>query len=272
MADLDRLLRSDIAAVAAEQARTPGFDTIERRGLQRRRRRTGLVTAVLAAAAVFAVVAGSQLLPGRQDAAPTYPVDRPTQPWKALRSPGQVVSDRAVPWLDPADTTDGAVDIRRVLVSRGSDAGSLGEFTIDLAESYPGEGRLDALGRIIEYGVVIDTDGDLRPDCHMGISNDNDTTAEPVDLHVWLKNLRTGVADDRLGGPYGYPFDFVHPGQSIPDGHLPPRMQFSFLNGTPTPCDAYGPGDHFYVYSSLTQNGQVTTWDFAPDKGWLGFR
>jgi hypothetical protein len=68
-------------------------------------------------------------------------------------------------------------------------AQSPGEFTTDLAEDYPSETRLDALGRVVEYGVVIDTDGDLRPDCHLGISNDNDTTAELVDLHVWLKTL-----------------------------------------------------------------------------------
>lgn len=116
MADLDRLLRSDVAAIAAEQAHPPDFDTIEHRGLRRRRRRAALVAAGLAAAAVVAVVAGGQLLPGRQDASPTYPVDRPTGRWTAIRSPGQVVEERAGRWLDPVDAADGAMDIRRVEV------------------------------------------------------------------------------------------------------------------------------------------------------------
>lgn len=272
MVDLDRLLRSDIAAVAAEHAHAPEFYAIEHRGLQRRRRRTGLVAGLLAAAAVVAVVAGSQLLPGRQDAAPTYPMDRLTQAWTAIHAPGQVVEDRAVRWLDPADAADGAIDIRQVDVSGSREDQTLADFTIELAETYPGEGRLDALGRVIEYGVVIDTDGDLRPDCHIGINNENATSGEPTDLHVWAKNLRTGAEDDRVGGPYGYPFDFAHPGEPVPDGGTPPRMQFNFLGQTPTPCDAYGPGDHYYAYSALFQNGQVTSWDFAPDDGWLGFR
>lgn len=272
MADLDRLLRSDVAAVAAEQAHPPDFDTIEHRGLRRRRRRAALVTGALAASAVVAVVAGSQLLPGRVDAAPTYPVDRPTGQWSAVRTPGLVVDEGAGQWLDPADAADGAMDIRRVVAGEVGGNQTQDDFTIRLAETHPGEGRLDALGRVIEYGVVIDTDGDLRPDCHLGISNENATTGEPVDYHVWLKNLRTGLEDDRVGGPYGDPFDFSHPGEPVLDGATPPVMRFSFLGGSPAPCDAYGPGAHFYVYSSLTENGQVTSWDFAPDNGWLGLR
>lgn len=266
MADLDRLLRSDVAVIAAEQAHAPDFEAIQRRGVQRRRRRSTLLAGALAAAVVGAVVALSQVLPGRTDAAPTYPVDRstdrPTGPWSALRAPERAVGRESV--LDPADTTNAVIDIRRAEAGEFGGNPTTDDFRIELADTYAGE---STAGQQIEYGVVIDTDGDLQPDCHLGISNPNDGTAQPPGLHVWLRNLRTGRADDRVGGPYGVPFDF-----SFPEAGPGATVSFFFLDQTHPPCDGYGPGDHFYAYSSLTENGQVTAWDFAPDSGWLGFR
>lgn len=266
MADLDRLLRSDVAGIAAEQAHAPDFETIEHRGVQRRRRHTSLVAAALAAALVVAVLALGQVLPGRPDAAPTYPVDRstdhPTGPWNPIRAPQTAVGEQSVP--DPADTTNDAIDIRRVEVGESGGSRTLDDFVIEVANSYPGESMV---GKMVDYGVVIDTDGDLKPDCHLGISNRNDPAAQPPGPQVWLRNLRTGSADDRVGGPYGIPFDFAYP-KSGPGA----TVKFFFLDPIPWPCDGYGPGDHFYAYTSLTENGQVTAWDFAPDHTWIQIR
>lgn len=262
MADLDRLLSSDILDIAARQAHAPDFETVRRRGLQRRRRRTSLVAGALVAALLVVAAALSQVLPGRPEAGPTYPVvrstDRSTGPWTPIRAPREAVDEQMV--LDPADTTNKTIDIRRIEAGGSEAYPAQDRFRIQVTDTYSGE---SPRGKGIEYGVVIDTDGDLKPDCHLGISNPNDPAAQLPGLHVWLRNLRTGKADDRVGGTYGKPFDFASP-----EGGPGSTLSFTFLDGSQAPCDDYGPGDHFYAYASLTENGQVTAWDFAPDHTW----
>ena len=262
MADLDRLLRPDIADRAAEQAHAPSFEAIEHRGVQWRRRHTSLVAGALATALVLAVVALSQVLPGRPDAAPTYPVEHPNAAWTPIRAPREAVDDQSV--VDPTDAANKIIDIRRLEVGEFGGPQTQNDFRIEIADSYNGE---SPVGQAIEYGVVIDTDGDLKPDCHLGISNPNDPAAQPQGLHVWLRNLRTGGVDDGVGGPYGDPFDFA-----FDKGGPASAVKFFFLTDKPEPCEDYGPGAHFYAYSSLTENGQVTAWDFAPDRAWIRLR
>jgi len=53
-----------------------------------------------------------------------------------------------------------------------------------------------------------------------------------------------------------------------------PEMQFGFLRGLkhPAPCDPFGESSTFYAWSSVTEAGQVTAWDYAPDSAWLPIR
>ena len=56
-----------------------------------------------------------------------------------------------------------------------------------------------------------DTDRDGSADCQLGINTD---APKPGQLRVWVKNLATGVTDERVGPPYGVPFDFADPSES----------------------------------------------------------
>ena len=227
MAELDRLLRSDVTAVAAEQAHpglrhdrapTPPTATSPYRPGHRGRWRL------------------PPSLPGRRQSAAARQAGRcadlpgrpPRRDRDALRAPVTVVNERAGPSLDPADATDGAINVRQVDVGRARDAEPSEDFARDLAESHPGEGRLDALGRVIEYGVVIDADGDLQTHCPLGISNENDTAAEPVDSTSGEEPAHR-AADGRVGRRLRLPVRLVHPEQE--SRMATPRMQFSFLNG-----------------------------------------
>ncbi|HSV40196.1 MAG TPA: sialidase family protein [Nocardioidaceae bacterium] len=81
MADLDQLLRSDIAAAAADAARVPDFSPLERRGTRQRRvRSTG--TAVVAAAIVVVIAAtATQFVREDRGATPVTPTTpTPTTP------------------------------------------------------------------------------------------------------------------------------------------------------------------------------------------------
>ena len=80
---------------------------------------------------------------------------------------------------------------------------------------------------IIEYGLVLDTDRDRVADCQLALSSD----APGGEFRVLLKNLDTGKSDERVGGPYGYPFEFGFPDAS--DRRLPqgarPSLYVDFL-------------------------------------------
>jgi hypothetical protein len=78
-----------------------------------------------------------------------------------------------------------------------------------------------------------------------------------------VKNLRTGVKAQQVGGPYGYPIDFGFYGRQI---------ALVFLVDTPAPCDPFTRSASFYAWSSVRDDGQVTAWDFAPNSAWLAMR
>ena len=282
MADLDHLLHPEVADAAADAAEVPSFETIQRRGLARRRRRTAALlgaTAVVVAAIGAGVVAWG---PGRDGAEQLPPAGTPTRggPLAPKAEPNRVVrpvvddseGDVLQVWADPADTTAGVVDIERLEVWNFG-GGSAKDWAIRLADSYPGEAALDAADRVIEYGVVIDNDLDGVGDCEIGINNDNVTTTASGDFRVWVRNLRNGDVDERVGGPYGIPIDFVHPAEAGPDDPEPStrehEMRFFFLDSTPTPCDGYGDSDNVYMWAQLSENGNVIERDVVPDGAWL---
>lgn len=275
MADLDELLRPDICHAAAHAVEPPDFTTIERRGMRHRRRRTALTAAAVAAAVVLAVSAVAVSLSGDEirvqpaeestsSPSPTATTTRPTQTADSstqLRpdSPGPVVGMRQQ--RDGRDATFGGIDILDVGASRRPG------WTIELRAAPPLASTLDPARRIIEHGVVVDADGDRVADCHIGINTDAPT---PGHLRVWVKNLDTGVSDERIGPPYGIPIDFVHPseGEDLGSDRL---VHFFFLSKETEPCDRPGPDAAFYAYASLAEQGRVTALDYAPDTAWLRF-
>lgn len=273
MVDLDHLLDPDVCEAAADAAQVPAFAQIQRRGLQRRRRRTALSAVVAVAALAVVLLVARNWVPGAGEAAPPVPAGpTPTTGTPARQDvvraqPGQGEdSGPVLAWTDGGDTTIGAADIRRIEVTRSVGDGPAWVFT--LAAPYPSEASLDAQRRVIEYGLVIDSNMDRIPDCEIGMNNDNHTESEPRNLRVWVKNLRSGVVEERIGGPYGKPVEFYHPYDGTREGTTP-LARFLFLGGDSSPCDGSGDGDNIYAWTEVRDNGRVIARDVAPDTAWL---
>jgi hypothetical protein len=200
--------------------------------------------------------------------------------------PGAVRADAAMPtlsrrhargWTDPRDSTLDGIDIGlvsgegreyngiAVIDGRNIPSFSAGAWSLELVARPPRIETLGATHRIIEYGLVIDTDGNRVPDCQIGINNDARQHGNYPVFRVWVTNLRTGSSDEQVGGPYGYPVEFSHPSEAGSGN----SMAFGFLGDQPARCDTFGPSATFYAYSSLIEDGEVTVWDFAPDAAWL---
>lgn len=164
-------------------------------------------------------------------------------------------------WQDPLDAAEGWVDVERVdFHSEGGQP----SWYIELAAKPPLAADLEP-GLIIAYGLVLDTGGDGVADHVIGI--DNDAPARG-DFHVWVTDLATGVTDEQIGPPYGFPVEFRHPDEHQPgDGPGPPTMGFTFLPGT-TPAGLFPETVRFYAWTSATRDGEVIAWDYAPDTGW----
>ena len=138
------------------------------------------------------------------------------------------------------------------------------DWVLKLAGAYPNSTTLASQDRVVEYGIVIDTDGDLDADCELGINND---APDPSGFRVWLKNTNTGVTDEQIGGPYGGLFDFVHPGER---GMTESEMIFWFLRSAPsTLCAPFSPSVNVYAWAVAFEDGQVRAVDYAPDAAWL---
>ncbi|MFQ6170677.1 hypothetical protein ACK8HX_03650 [Oryzobacter sp. R7] len=272
MADLDHLLHPDVAEAAAGAAQPPAFADVERRGVGRRRRRRAVAVAATAAALAVVVLVGRPWLPGWRDAAPLVPAGPSATAGTPDPQHFVEADDGGVPairsWQDPADTAEGYVDIR-LLEAGGFGGGAGRDWRLTLAGPYPSETTLDAQGRVVEYGMVFDADADLVPDCELGISNDNATTTEPGDFRVWVRSLRTGRVAERVGGPYGLPFDFAHPEESRDEPEEADNavtMSFFFLGGGEPPCTG---GNNLYAWAEVRENGRVIARDVAPDSAWL---
>jgi hypothetical protein len=170
-------------------------------------------------------------------------------------------------WADGADAALAEIDIRQIRVQDVSSDGRM-DWSLVLAGPYPSAVTLAKQHRVIEYGIVLDTDADGDADCQLGINNDATTLS---DFRVWLKNVNNGTADERVGGPYGIPFDFKHPGENQDGSEQPDaRMTFWFLQGAPyTPCDTFGSTRTFYAWAVELEDGKVKAFDYAPDAAWL---
>ncbi len=252
-----------------------------------RRRRDGALGALATAAVVLAMVAGATLFTdgepdSRQPIGPatTTPAPAPTasaspevrwEPPEPLRpAASRVVRlerdfyGNSLPWPDPGGATSAGIDI--VAVAEGADFHGGSSWRFELGAATP----RDPVGRIIGYGIVVDGDGDHRPDCQIGINND---APKPRDFHVWVTNLRTHETAQRNGPPYGVPVEFAHPAEGGIGGHQP-EMQFGFLTGLehPSVCDPFGKSATFYAWASLTVGGEVAEQDFAPDAAWMPIR
>lgn len=243
---------------------------IERAGHERRRR-LNLVAGIAAAAAVLVAIAGTLVITQGDDARTPQPISpvTPTPNPSATQWPGPVRPGASLPtvpdtqlgpssnpwrgWADPRDTSVGQIDIRL-----------LAGWGLQLHQAEQLEAWLDAQDRVVEYGLVVDTDGDRVADCQLALSTDAPIRGQ---YRVLLKNLRTGAEDERVGPPYGFPFEFGFPdGTSSPDA---PSLYIEFLGAWQQPCQAPRSRIHWYAYASLTEDGRVTAWDYAPDAAWL---
>jgi hypothetical protein len=216
-----------------------------------------------------ATAASTPSVPGRA-------VGRPGPPATGSRLPGRslpVAPPGAYSRADPGEleSTDGVdaamaeVDIRQVRV-RDVNGDGRSDWVLVLDRAYPTQSTVASHGRVIEYGIVVDADGDLDADCQLGIHNDTPTTR---DFRVWLTNLTTGASTVRVGGPYGVPFDFKHPGE----GDRGSEMRFWFLRGAPIwPCNGFSPSAHFYAWAAAFEDGRLASLDYAPDASWLPLR
>ena len=250
-----------------------------------RHRRYGVVASLAAAAAVVAVIIGVLAMNGDRDTSPQpigptptptpTPTERtsPAAPWEPaepLRPATfrvlQVDHDsdgNALPRGDRGDAAIAEIDI--VSVGEGQDFHGGSSWAFPLAARPP----LDPADRVIAYGVVVDGDGDHRPDCQIGLNND----ARAEGLHVWVTNLRTHETAVQDGPPYGMPVEFAHPAEEESQ-EFAPVMSFGFLRGLkhPSPCDPFGHSSTFYAWSSVTKGGQVVARDYAPNAAWMPIR
>ena len=232
-------------------------------------RRSALLLGVLAAVLVGGSVVAIGLLSG--DTSPTPDVAEAPLEWT-----GPVRQERAEAavetidtgldtgfWSEAPDTTPRWVDIARV--------GIVPEFQnwrLELGLDHP---RRDALARaeqVLGFGFVMDTTGDGVADYVVGIDSDADTPA----VHVWLTDLASGDTRERFSGPYGDPFDFSTSLESegiAGDPARPPGGTFFNVGFAPPELFDFQT-TRFYAWASLTEDGEVVAWDYAPDTAWLG--
>jgi hypothetical protein len=276
MPDLDQLLRPDIGLAAGQAAQPFDYTVIEHRAAQRRRNRTVLAFSAAAAAVAVALV-GSVQIASRNESAPTIPIQQPTPtPTPGWTGPLHPAAE-SMPKVSP--TSLGALGVRW---RDGGDADAAGIDILDLEaggwrrlewrlalrgaphDGVPG----DPQDRAVEYGLVVDSDGDRVADCEIGI---NDNAQGPQGYRTWVKNLRTGVTREQDGPPYGYPFDFTSP-----EAPADRTMSLYFLQTVPWkttpgafPCAPFKRAAAFYAWALLTEKGTPVAWDFAPDAAWL---
>lgn len=258
------------------------------RGRRRVRRTRALVvgatTLAVAVVAAAAVLTGPRTQGRPEPAAPTS-TTRPSPSATPLpaTSPQSLAPLRPVPahaagppllpegtngWMDPHDVELGAVDIDRLDLGRFG-----GNSRIDWLLHLRSETTLPApSGRVIEYGVVLDSDGDGTPDCQIGVTDDPAKADGSGRFRSWVTNLRNGVTEAETG-PYGRLIDFVHPqeNRSSP-GERPtydPEMRFFFLGSNTGPCNGYGSDSLVYAWAAVGTAGRLVEVDYAPDAAWM---
>lgn len=254
-------------------------------------RRRGVLTGVAASAAVVATVlvgtslldadnrdgellpagpaatTGAEELSADADDRLTRPRDTSAMPVERLLGPaGAAGTAQIFRWEDGGDATLGGSDVDTLRVSWD------GTTRLDGRE-YPAQGvYLDllalpaddgsALGREVEYGIVLDRDGDRVADCELGVRT---TLGAPSEFRSWRTRLATGSVHEQVGSrePYEPPFEFHDPLEQ-----RKPVMEFIFGNPWPE-CHSASQGRYFYVWAATLEDGEVVDIDFAPDAAWL---
>jgi len=266
-------LREGFDEIVADVRAYGDLDRAIERAEQERRRRLNVVAGLAAAAAVLVAIGGTLVVTRDgggttpQPIAPVTPTVTPSAPalWQGPVRPGAsmpTVPDRQLGpagnpwrgWTDPRDSQIGQVDIRL-----------LAGWGLQVHQDEQLEAWLEGEDRTAEYGLVVDTDGDRVADCQLALSTD---TPRPGQYRVLLKNLDTGAKDERVGPPYGYPFEFGFP-DGRPGYPRAPSLYIEFLGTWQQPCEPPRSRIHWYAYTSLTEDGRVTAWDYAPDAAWL---
>jgi hypothetical protein len=154
------------------------------------------------------------------------------------------------------------VDINEVNLSGIADQQP--DWRLVLDSSPPKAAALDPTETVISYGLTFDRDGDGVADYVVGISNEAPVAG---DFRVWVSDLVTAETQEQVGGPYGYPVEFHHPDEGSVIAPGLPTMLFNFLLGSrPEGIDHK---TRFYAWASLSVDGEVRAWDYAPDIGWL---
>ena len=265
--EIETMLRHRTAEPHAGLMRDILTATADRR--QERRRGWGLLSprtaALVAAALLGSILIGGSLAGGafRELLDPVPPPVRPVwmgalRPDHAtlptIRMPGDGVGRYIA--VDPPDVEDDDIDLTVIHTDPGQ------RWDLRIAGYPPPDATLDATGRAIEYGVVLDDGNDGVADCLIAISSDAGTTDG---YRVWVTNLRSGITQEQLGPPYGYPIDFSHPNEQ---GDPPYEMRFFFLAGT-VPCDLPDGRIAFYAWATASMDGVVQAWDYAPDDAWF---
>jgi hypothetical protein len=178
-------------------------------------------------------------------------------------------------WPDPSDVFTGWVDVERVLFNASlgfDDDGKVVEgatqpyWRIEVAAEPPLSADVEP-ELVTAYGLALETTGDGVADYLIGIDNE---APERGDFRVWLTDLAASETDEKIGPPYGWPIEFVHPDELQPDQRSPdegPVMMFTFLDGGP--ADLNLEEVRFYVWTSVTRGDEILASDFAPDEGWL---
>ena len=272
-------------ALHAEAAGVPPLGDIDRAINQVTISRRLWASAVGVAVAVVALLT-ALIGPGWQPLAvePAAPQPDPTTPserattyvpveWPgSLRGRGTLVRPMQSTldgwsWQDPVNDrrlprTVGWVDVEQVAISTGE---GQPHWYIELADKPPLASGLEP-GLTIAYGLVLDTNADGTADYLVGIDND---APERGDFHVWATNLGTGETDEQVGPKHGYPIEFRHPDEALPeDSPGPPTVLFTFL-GTSGPADLDARTVRFYAWTSASSNGEVFAYDYAPSEGWI---
>lgn len=161
-------------------------------------------------------------------------------------------------WPDAQDAAVSWADITNLGLSPGQI-----HWRIELAGKPPAAAGIDRAETVIAYGLVLETNGDGVADYVVGIED----APHRGDYRVWVTDLATGVTDEQLGPPYGFPVEFSHPDEHGPeDGPMTPQMVFTFIGGAPPGVDG---NTRFYAWASVEEDGDVVAWDYAPNIGWL---
>lgn len=173
--------------------------------------------------------------------------------------PVRLDSSVAVPGWGHVDGDDAArryVDITQT--ARNAGIGRTWQLT--LADRPPSARSFDPTRTVISYGLTLDNDRDGVADHVIGISNEAPT---PGEFRIWVTDLATGETEEQVGQPLDPLFPLSVSRLYEEDGTTSRRLQFSFWRSHDLD-DA-----NFYAWASVSEDGDVVAWDYAPDAGWL---